>query len=99
MSSDKNKVLSSFIRSLSQPFKTIKKHGLNQMQFWLIALMIGIASGFATLGFRLTVTYFQTLFYGESGEALTSVVEELPWFIVVGIPIVGLLEDWVTFFY
>lgn len=89
MIGDRNTVLSSFMRSLTQPFKAIKKHGLNQMQFWLIALVIGVASGFATLGFRLTITYIQTLFYGESGVKLTSVVEELPWFTVVGIPIFG----------
>jgi len=75
---DRNTVLSSFMRSLTQPFKAIKKHGLNQLQFWLIALVIGVTSGFATLGFRLTITYFQTLFYGESGVKLTAVVEELP---------------------
>ncbi|MDA9164211.1 chloride channel protein [Amylibacter sp.] len=59
------------------------------MQFWIIALLIGIASGLATLVFRLAITYLQFFSYGESGISLTDAVSQLPWFTVMIIPITG----------
>lgn len=75
--------------ALAAPLKSIRKHGPSQVQFWVLALLIGISAGFVTLGFRLAITWFQTLFYGESDVMLASVAKELPWYLVVGLPIIG----------
>jgi CIC family chloride channel protein len=74
----------------------IHKHGPGQIQFWIIALLIGIAAGFATLGFRLAIAWLQTVLYGESDVMLASAAKELPWYLVVGLPIVGgLVVGWI----
>jgi len=74
---------------ISRYLSIIREYGLSQMQFWIIALLIGIASGLATLGFRLAITYLQFFSYGESGISLTDAVSQLPWFTVMIIPITG----------
>ena len=74
---------------ISRYLSIIREYGLSQMQFWIIALLIGIASGLATLGFRLAITYLQFFSYGESGISLTDAVSQLPWFTVMIIPIIG----------
>ena len=51
--------------------------------------MIGIASGFATIGFRLAIKYLELFSYGENGASFTETVSKLPWHIVLFIPIIG----------
>ena len=53
-----------FMLDISRYLSIIREYGLSQMQFWIIALLIGIASGLATLGFRLAITYLQFFSYG-----------------------------------
>lgn len=73
----------------SAPLNSIRKHGPGQVQFWIIALLIGIAAAFATLGFRLSIAWLQTLLYGESEEVLLSAARTVPWYLVMGLPILG----------
>ncbi|WP_372602788.1 chloride channel protein [Actibacterium sp.] len=64
--------------------------GPSQIQFWFIALAIGTAAGFATLGFRLAINALQTRLYGTSDlTMLHSFAETLPWYWVLVIPICG----------
>ena len=72
-----NKKFNEFMLDISRYLSIIREYGLSQMQFWIIALLIGIASGLATLGFRLAITYLQFFSYGESGISLTDAVSQL----------------------
>ncbi|GGE47211.1 chloride channel protein [Actibacterium pelagium] len=68
----------------------IRKKGPSQIQFWFIALIIGIVAGFAALGFRLAISALQEAVYGvPDPRMLHSFVESLPWQMILVIPIVG----------
>ncbi|MEM8790624.1 MAG: chloride channel protein [Pseudomonadota bacterium] len=56
---------------------------------WPIAVLLGIATGYATLGFRFGISWLQTLFYGADDEMIHSVAAALPWYLVLIMPIVG----------
>ncbi|MEM6589544.1 MAG: chloride channel protein [Pseudomonadota bacterium] len=64
--------------------------GPSQFQFWVIALIIGIAAGFAANLFRLAVNQLQRWVYGTDNVALLhSFAETLPWYWILIIPICG----------
>ena len=64
--------------------------GPSQFQFWVIALIIGIAAGFAANLFRLAVNQLQRWVYGTDNVALLhSFAETLPWYWILVIPICG----------
>ncbi|MFK7868947.1 MAG: chloride channel protein [Roseobacter sp.] len=68
----------------------LRHRGPNQIQFWFIALVVGIAAGFAALFFRKGVNALQTFVYGtEDVRLLHSFAESLPWYLILVIPIVG----------
>ncbi|MDW3222346.1 MAG: chloride channel protein [Paracoccaceae bacterium] len=70
--------------------RVIRHRGPNQIQFWFIALVVGIAAGFAALFFRKGVNALQTYLYGtEDVRLLHSFAESLPWYLVLIIPICG----------
>ena len=68
---------------------TIRLKGPGQVQFWLIALVIGIVAGLAAIGFRVSILALQELFYGVDDFTLASHLAELHWGWVVAIPILG----------
>ncbi|KPU84348.1 voltage-gated chloride channel [Marinosulfonomonas sp. PRT-SC04] len=68
----------------------MREHGPSQVQFWFIALAIGIASGYAALGFRKGISAIQGWLYGaEDLHMLHSFAETLHWYWVLLIPIAG----------
>ncbi len=68
----------------------IRQRGPNQIQFWFIALAVGIAAGFAALFFRKGINALQTYLYGtEDVRMLHSFAESLPWYLILIIPICG----------
>ncbi|MGB7263123.1 MAG: chloride channel protein, partial [Albidovulum sp.] len=67
----------------------MRARGPSQVQFWFIALMIGIAAGFAALGFRKGISVLQTFAYGSDDLRLASAVGALDWWWVLGLPILG----------
>lgn len=70
--------------------RLLRHRGPNQIQFWFIALAIGVAAGFAALFFRKGVNALQTYLYGtEDVRLLHSFAESLPWYLVLIIPICG----------
>lgn len=81
---------------------TVRYRGPSQIQFWFIALAIGIAAGGMTLSFRKAVAALQTLVYGaEDVQGLHSLASTLPWYLILIFPIVGgvlvgLILHWFT---
>ncbi len=70
--------------------KVMKRAGPNQVQFWFIALLIGIAAGGAAVIFRLGITALQSSVYGTDNiRQLHSFAESLAWYHVLLIPIIG----------
>lgn len=68
----------------------MKTRGPSQVQFWFIALAIGIAAGTAALLFRLGIQAIQTLVYGtDDPRNLHSFAAGLDWYLVLLIPITG----------
>ncbi len=78
------------VNSIRDGFRILRQRGPNRIQFWFIALLIGIAAGFAALFFRKGVNALQTYVYGtEDVRLLHSFAESLPWYMILIIPIVG----------
>jgi len=66
------------------------RRGPSQVQFWFIALIIGIAAGFAALFFRKGIEAAQAWLYDTGGMQLLHIAAaNLPWYLVLVIPIVG----------
>lgn len=73
-----------------QGWQVVRHKGPSQIQFWFIALMIGIVAGFAALFFRKGITALQTWAYGHDDmRALASHAETLPWFWLLIVPTLG----------
>ncbi len=68
----------------------LRHRGPGQIQFWFIALLVGVASGFAAIGFRFAIEGLQTWAYGtEDPNTLHSFAETLHWGWVLTIPALG----------
>lgn len=80
----------------------VRRKGPSQFQFWLIALAIGVASGFAALFFRMGINWLQaTLYQTDDLHHLHTMARDLPWFWVLVLPmigglVVGLILNWFT---
>ncbi|MCB2116420.1 MAG: chloride channel protein [Rhodobacteraceae bacterium] len=67
----------------------MRREGPSQIQFWFLALLIGIAGGTAALFFRLGIAGLQTFVYGTDDMNLATVAGGLPWWWVLTVPILG----------
>ncbi|WP_300582454.1 chloride channel protein [Marivita sp.] len=77
-------------RQFARGWDLLRHKGPSQFQFWLIALLIGIAAGLAATCFRLAITFLQTSVYGTpSVTTIHSYAETLPWWMLLLIPTVG----------
>ncbi|WP_300514377.1 chloride channel protein [Aliiroseovarius sp.] len=80
----------------------LREKGPSQVQFWLIALLIGVAAGFAALFFRKGIEGLQGFLYGTDDIAhLHSWAGTLPWYWVLLLPaigglVVGAVLNWFT---
>lgn len=71
-------------------WQILRRRGPSQVQFWFIALAIGIAAGFAALFFRKGIEALQAFLYGtEDVQYLHSFASSLPWYLILIIPIIG----------
>ncbi|MEO0502518.1 MAG: chloride channel protein [Pseudomonadota bacterium] len=71
-------------------WKMLRHRGPSQIQFWFIALAIGIAAGFAALFFRKGIEALQAWLYGtEDVQYLHSFASSLPWYLILIIPVIG----------
>ncbi|WP_375267467.1 chloride channel protein [Planktotalea sp.] len=76
--------------SLGRGWSHMRRRGPSQIQFWFIALMIGIAAGLAAVAFRFGISLLQTTLYGvDDVTKLHSFAESLPWYWVLIIPMMG----------
>ncbi|MEM8841878.1 MAG: chloride channel protein, partial [Pseudomonadota bacterium] len=80
-------------RGLDHAFRAIFS---NMPVLWLIAVVLGVAAGYAAVGFRLGIAMLQTAFYGADNLTIHSVAANLPWYIVLTLPIMGgLIVGWI----
>lgn len=94
--------LADMARMFGRGWQLLRNRGPSQIQFWFIALVIGIAAGFAALVFRRGIDLLQTFLYGTPDvNRLHSFAGTLPWYVVLLVPVaggltVGLLLHWFT---
>lgn len=66
------------------------------LTFWLTALAVGVAAGYAAIGFRLAISLLQGLLYGADDATIHSHAADLDPLVVIVIPILGgLATGWV----
>ena len=89
----KSLVLATLALILRQARAILRRFGRHRpeapMILWPVALAIGVAVGYAVTGFRLALSGLQTLFYGADDIMLHTVAAELPWYMVLLLPVVG----------
>ncbi|MFV0294003.1 MAG: chloride channel protein [Paracoccus sp. (in: a-proteobacteria)] len=88
-------------RHAAHAMSIIRARGPSQIQFWLLALLIGIGAGLAALFFRLGIDFLQFSVYRIDDHALTNGASGLPWWWLVAVPasgglLVGLILDRLT---
>ncbi len=76
-------------RKWADDIRRLRKDGPGEIQFWLIALVIGIFAGIVAILFREGIALLQETFYGETDQQLHSHLSTLHWSVVLGIPILG----------
>lgn len=60
-----------------------------RLMFWTIALIVGVVAGYASIGFRLSIDFLQTQFYGAADATIHSHAARLnPWLIFI-MPVLG----------
>jgi len=94
--------LSRLLQAVQVNWRGFRSKAPGLMRFWLLALFIGIAAGFAALLFRLGIGKLQAFLYGvDDPRHLHSFAETLPWYWIVLIPafgglLVGAVLNWFT---
>lgn len=73
----------------------------SQLALWPIALAVGVATGYAIIAFRAGILWLEGLFYGAPDKVIHSVAADLPWYVVLTVPVfgglaVGLIVAWLT---
>ena len=82
--------LQDVVSACKSGWRVLKHRGPSRIQFWFIALIIGIAAGCAAVLFRSGITLLQQSFYGADNiRMIHSFAETLPWYVVLLIPIFG----------
>ncbi|HHC29740.1 MAG TPA: chloride channel protein, partial [Rhodobacterales bacterium] len=90
------------VHDLKRGWEVMRTKGPGHIQFWFIALLIGIASGAAALGFRLAIETLQAAFYRtDDVSTLATHARALPWYWLLAIPVlgglaVGIVLNWFT---
>jgi len=80
----------STLASLVGTWEAIRTRGPGQLQFWFIALGLGIAAGGAAVLFRLSIIWLQGAVYGaEDIRRIHSIAETLPWWLLLIVPVCG----------
>ena len=78
------------LASVRNAWRLILVKGPGSIQFWFIALLVGIAAGGAAVLFRLGIDLLQSALYGtDDPRHLKSFAETLPWYLILLIPVFG----------
>ncbi len=76
--------------AVQRGWQLLLRRGPSQVQFWFIALAVGIAAGLAAVGFRSGITWLQATLYGaEDVDHIHSFARTLPWWLLLCLPICG----------
>ncbi len=82
--------LTTAIDSVKEGWRVLRLKGPSKITFWFIALLIGIAAGFAALFFRKGINWLQQTLYGtDDVQHLHSFISGLEWYWIVLIPTIG----------
>lgn len=73
----------------ARAWRVLLTRGPSQLQFWFLALLVGIAAGFAALFFRKSISWLQHTLYGADETTITSHAVTLPWWWILFLPILG----------
>ena len=78
------------IASCRHGLQVMRHRGRGKVTFWFIALLIGIAAGFAALFFRKGIDALQAFLYqSDDVHHLLSSINDLAWYWIVLIPTAG----------
>ncbi len=76
--------------SLREGWRVLRQKGPGKVTFWFIALLIGIAAGFAALFFRKGINLLQETLYGtDDVHTLHTFISGLEWYWIVLVPTIG----------
>ena len=76
--------------SLRDGWRAVREEGPGALQFWLIALAVGIAAGAAAVAFRYAIILLQSQAYGMPDiRSLHSFATTLPWWWLLIVPTCG----------
>ena len=75
---------------LRAAWDVVRTRGPSGFQFWFIALVVGVASGYAAVLFMTAIRALQTFLYRTSDPRLIhSAAADLPWWWILILPTVG----------
>ena len=75
---------------LRRAWLVLKLRGPSQVQFWFIALVLGLGAGGAAVLFKLGIYYIQATVYGTDDPLhLHSFAAGLQWYQILFIPVIG----------
>ncbi|UWR23630.1 chloride channel protein [Sulfitobacter sp. S190] len=78
------------VTSCKDGWAVLRHKGPSKVTFWFIALVIGIAAGFAALFFRKGINALQAFLYGtDDVQFLHTFISGLEWYYIVLIPTCG----------
>ncbi len=78
------------VTSCRDGWRVLRHKGPSKVTFWFIALLIGIAAGFAALFFRKGINLLQETLYGtDDVQKLHSFISGLEWYWIILIPTLG----------
>ncbi|MCX7566317.1 chloride channel protein [Sulfitobacter sp. F26169L] len=82
--------ISAAVVSAGEAWRVLRQKGPSKVTFWFIALLIGIAAGFAALLFRKGINLLQETLYGtDDVQYLHSFISGLEWYWIILIPTFG----------
>ena len=71
-------------------WRVLRRRGPSQVQFWFIALAVGVAAGTTAIAFRFGIDALQSALYGtDDPSTLRTFASGLPWWWVVILPVLG----------
>jgi len=77
-------------RSLAEGLRLLRTRGPSKLQFWFIALCIGVAAGVAALLFRMAIERLQAALYGVGDiTRLHSEAAGIEWYWIWAMPVAG----------
>ncbi len=75
---------------MRRAFHAVRHKGPGQVQFWFLALLIGVASGAVAVLFRKAILWLERFFYGaDDVHQLHSLLGQMEWYRVLAVPVFG----------